>query len=816
MLTTQYLYKDILSLTTFLNTNTLNGKQYLIQIYSSSENTLLFQEMVSILDSHFNKPIIIGTKTNEIVYNGQIIHNQILIIFTDISDVFCDIFFQKKHEINYLNLPKTLFNQPNIKSYIQLISNMSNTQSKILIDTIKNILPNGIISGGILVKEDNPLLFYQNEFHESAYIGIVLHGTSIKSHQLITSPIIAIGRVHTITKAHDHIIESIDQIPAKQFYKSYLGDMIQQSPDFFGDKFPLVIKKENLQLPSSINFNCKQQCLNTSLPVYIGDQVTLGYGNIDYLIKELKAIRQLLPTIPCDYLTTFSSKKCTKGIINYLTSYNMHLPLFGLLTDYEFIEHENQSHLTTESITLFTLATGQKSIVSEHQVSQKYELDLKEIEHSILLKLIENTSSELNSLNKSLEKMVLQKTNELLEQYYKDALTHLPNLNRLMEDLVKDKFHSLCLVDISSFININNFYGATIGNKVLKELATLIDNFNRSNNLITFRVHADIFAIANIDTSYKLFCNQMQLLQSKIHKHCFVSNHQQIFINTTVAMSNMRLALYENTSMTLEHAKSKKLIYLIYNENLQIEDSIINNLTWTSKIRSAIDNDRIVPFFQPLYNNDLETIDRFEVLMRLIDEENNIISPYQFLPISKKAGLYNQLTKIIIKKAFNYFEDKPYKFSINLSVDDILNPQTRAFIYHKLSTFSRPEYVIFEIVESESIENYDIMIQFIQEIKHFGATIAIDDFGTGFSNFHYLFKLNVDCIKIDGSIIQNMETDKSASLVAETIVSFANKMGITTVAEYVSDSTIFDKTKALGINFAQGYYVAKPASDILV
>jgi EAL domain-containing protein (putative c-di-GMP-specific phosphodiesterase class I) len=118
--------------------------------------------------------------------------------------------------------------------------------------------------------------------------------------------------------------------------------------------------------------------------------------------------------------------------------------------------------------------------------------------------------------------------------------------------------------------------------------------------------------------------------------------------------------------------------------------------------------------------------------------------------------------------------------------------------------------VIFEIVESEGIENYDDVKEFINVTKSYGAQIAIDDFGTGFSNFHYLFKLNVDLIKIDGSIIQQINGEKAASLVAETIVDFSRKMGIATVAEFVSDEAIFKKTNELGINYSQGYYVSMP------
>lgn len=819
MITYQYEYINSNALKNYLIDLNLSKKnQYLFQIFSN-KNSEDFQSIYSQITQQASTAQVIGAMTHELIYNGKVYHDKTIIVISIFERVHFHLISQNHECFSEVNIPPLIYAQAENPSYIQILSTLSASQNHLLLDTLNDVLPNATLGGGILKTDqtghDDICLFNNGAFFKHGYIGVIFHSPYLDFHDFYTSHIISIGREHKITKAHGHHIETIDNIPARQFYKSYLGVDLDQIPQA-GHKFPLVLHYGNFSIPSTVMIADQEEVLYSDIPVHINDQITLGYGDSSYFGKKLKQIKNHLPTIPCQYLVTFSSRAQTMDILRHVADYDIHLPFFGLLTDFEFVHVDNKSYISTHSTSVITMASDGTSMVAENTEDMYFTQTQEEIEQSILLKLVENTSRELNTLNKTLEKMVSEKTEELTKHYYQDPLTHLPNLNKLTEDITNGNIQALCLIDISAFININNFYGTIIGNKVLIELAELITAYDEMNALKTYRIHSDIFAVVSYDHSLKLFTNRMRLLQKKIHKHCFVNKNHKIYINTTFALSSMQLSLYENSSMTLEHAKSEKISFLVYNENLKIEESIISNLTWTSIIRSAIEEDRIIPFFQPIYNNSIEKIDRFEVLMRLMDDEGNIVSPFQFLPIAKKAGLYNQLTKIIITKSFQYFSNKDYKFSINLSVDDIYHNHTRRFIYDQLMAFSRPYNVIFELVESEGIENYSIMSDFIKEIKRYGAEIAIDDFGTGFSNFNYLHKLNVDCIKIDGSIIQQMLTEPSAELVAETIVNFASRLGITTVAEYVSDEAIFNKTKEIGIGYSQGYFIARPGSDIVM
>lgn len=122
--------------------------------------------------------------------------------------------------------------------------------------------------------------------------------------------------------------------------------------------------------------------------------------------------------------------------------------------------------------------------------------------------------------------------------------------------------------------------------------------------------------------------------------------------------------------------------------------------------------------------------------------------------------------------------------------------------------------VVFEIVESESIEKFEQVHDFIEKVKSYNCKIAIDDFGTGYSNFEYLLKLNADYIKIDGSMIKDIDKSKEAEIVVSTIVGFAKKMDIKTIAEFVENESILEKVKELGIDYSQGYYFSAPKLDI--
>ncbi len=143
-------------------------------------------------------------------------------------------------------------------------------------------------------------------------------------------------------------------------------------------------------------------------------------------------------------------------------------------------------------------------------------------------------------------------------------------------------------------------------------------------------------------------------------------------------------------------------------------------------------------------------------------------------------------------------------------VEDILNRETMKFLQDQIEIYQIGGQLILEIVESEGIENYEQVSRFITWMQGMGCRIAIDDFGTGYSNFDYLMRLNVDIIKIDGSIIRNIDQDRNAQVVTELVVSFAQRLGIETIAEFVHSKEVLDTVTDMQIDYSQGFYLAEP------
>jgi len=400
-------------------------------------------------------------------------------------------------------------------------------------------------------------------------------------------------------------------------------------------------------------------------------------------------------------------------------------------------------------------------------------------------------------------------------QFYYDNLTGLQNRRRLTEMLELHNNSFLMIINIDSFQEINDLYGDDAGDKLLQGFAKFLQTLIPKEEKL-YRLHSDEFAyLCQQGIDLKEFTNFAAMISEKISQESFsIGSKGEVSLSATIGMSYGTNMLLVNADTALVVAKKNRKHYLMYDDSMAMAKEYEKNFTWTKRLKKAIDENRIVPLFQPIVDAKTQKIVKYEALMRIVDENNTYIAPIHFLELAKRNKLYHQLTKIMIEKTFEKFKDVSYLVSINISVEDILNRDIYNFILEKLHTSQMGKRVVFEIIESEGIENFDEVIEFINEVKKYGARVSIDDFGTGYSNFEYLMKLKVDYIKIDGSMIKNIDVNKDSQLITQTIVDFAKKMNIQTVAEFVYSKNIFDKIVELDVDYAQGYYFGEPSENI--
>lgn len=393
----------------------------------------------------------------------------------------------------------------------------------------------------------------------------------------------------------------------------------------------------------------------------------------------------------------------------------------------------------------------------------------------------------------------------------KQTIIELPNRRDFLKDNSEKKFNKLAIFDISGFGNINHYYGYEVGEKILKIISLRLQGKFQDSKI--YYLGADIFAVTS--TKEVIKDRFIQSIKSIIwyfgYSPIEVDGHK-VYIPLKVGVAINYTELLVSAEFALKQSKNFKHNLVIYDsEEHHIcqpnSQSIEQDLYWEGEIIQAVKKDRFEIFAQSINSVNSK---KYEVLVRMRNSKNEIVSPYFFINRAKKINFYAEITKKVIQKSFEFFEDKKVEFSINLSIGDVLDKEVVDFLIQKIYEYQISEYLTIEITESEGIENIEELVSFIKIIKNFGVKIAIDDFGTGYSNFSYLVKLQADFIKLDGSIIQEINKSKTAKAVVEAIVFFASKVGIKTVAEFVSTKEIYETCKEINIDYFQGYLFDEP------
>ncbi len=410
----------------------------------------------------------------------------------------------------------------------------------------------------------------------------------------------------------------------------------------------------------------------------------------------------------------------------------------------------------------------------------------------------------------SLEQMVQERVEEIEELMSRDPLTGLGNRQKLIRDMEQSGGGALIVLDMDYFGEINDFYGHRVGDMVIVELANRVFSILPKECRL-YRYHGARLAIVAPDGFER---NRVVLLARDLcdqlsHEHIEIGGSSFTFEVTTAVSFEAPHVRFKTAEMALNHAQTHHIGSLVYRDTLMLEATHQHNIEWTKRFTEALREGRVVPYFQPICNTQTGKVEKYEALARMMEGDGSVIVPGLFIDIAKRSRQYLAMTRTIFDQAMAALENTDASVSVNLTLEDLLCEETTGHILSTLRVLPS-ERIVLELVESEGIENFEQVARFFGQAKEAGAKTAIDDFGSGYSNFSYLLKLKVDYIKIDGSLIQALNDDPAAHAVVETIVSFAHQNGFETIAEFVSDESILERVKALGIGYSQGYHIGKP------
>ncbi len=394
-------------------------------------------------------------------------------------------------------------------------------------------------------------------------------------------------------------------------------------------------------------------------------------------------------------------------------------------------------------------------------------------------------------------------------------LTRLPNKHALQTAL-DGKEQALIYINIDHFDFVNTIYGMGYANKLLKASAKQLALFLPLNAEL-FHITADEFVILLDEPATnqeKLLSEQIQAFFKESAVEFDEYSHYVVFSIGIDKGEGKRL--FVNAKAASKEARfygGNNIVYYNSKSDYMLEQK--ERFYWIRTLKKAFEEDKIFTYYQPIVSSQSGTIEHYEVLCRLIDENNKLIDAKNFIESAKLMGLAAQITRTVIDKAFKAFKDNQHKFSINITMYDLHENYLIDFLEYKCQRYNIDSSRVFlEIVEDILLTKTEFIDQQIFALQEAGYNVIIDDFSSDKSVYSRMFELKAEYIKIDGSFINKLAEDESFKYVIKSIVDFAKNSGMKTIAEHIESQEVHDIVKELGVDYLQGYYMGKPALNL--
>ncbi len=423
---------------------------------------------------------------------------------------------------------------------------------------------------------------------------------------------------------------------------------------------------------------------------------------------------------------------------------------------------------------------------------------------------------------------------QLSYQSKHDLLTGLLNRQAFADQLLpfidsardEGKTHALCYLDINSFHVINETCGHVAGDEMLRQFGQLVSSQMRDSDVLG-RLFGDEFGAIFVDCSMKDAEAMVYRLREALSRFRFEWEREIFDVTLSVGVVPIdshncdATTLFSAAEAAKDIAKSGGLnqIHVSGPDDEELTKRLGDTRTITS-VKRALEENRFQLYYQtirPIAAPNTETGDHYELLIRKLDEQGNILPPGAFLPAVEKYHLSPQLDRWVVSNAAEWLRTHPSHLdrlalcSINLSGHSL---GSNEILQHIIDVFERasvaPQKICLEITETAAISQLSRVIPFIRILRERGFRFALDDFGSGFSSFAYLKNLPVDFLKIDGMFVKNMDTNDIDRAMVKAIGEIGRVMGKKTIAEYVENERILDYLREFSIDYAQGYHISTP------
>lgn len=410
------------------------------------------------------------------------------------------------------------------------------------------------------------------------------------------------------------------------------------------------------------------------------------------------------------------------------------------------------------------------------------------------------------------------------KRIFTDPLTKTFNRNYLEEisPLLNLEHYSLAMLDLDKFKSINDSYGHKAGDYVLSRASMIFKESIRDSDILVRYGGEEFLLLINNRSNNKTNIDICERLRSNISKELFTYDSNDIKVTVSIGLhkhpsleKNLQEAIKLADEMLYVAKKSGRNRVVTYDEKQSSKSSSSTSSKDIGFVKEALDENRVVCYFQPIYDHKCGEIFKYEALVRIVSKNGTIISPMQFLPGLKNTNMHYKLTQRILLIIFEKFKSNQKMVSININFSDLVNPDIEETIIKHLSqNHHLASRVTFEMLESDEIDDVELFKKKINLIHSLKAKVSIDDFGSGYSNFKTIIDVEANFLKIDGSLIRNIATNNKDFRVVKSIVHFARQSNMQTVAEFVHSKEVYEKLLMLDIDYMQGFYISEPKASL--
>ncbi len=413
-----------------------------------------------------------------------------------------------------------------------------------------------------------------------------------------------------------------------------------------------------------------------------------------------------------------------------------------------------------------------------------------------------------------------------------DSLTALPNrrhvkdeVERLIAECVTSgRRCAVVVLDLDGFKYINDSRGHAVGDQVLTHVADLFRAQLRPTDFIG-RVGGDEFAtvLPNISPgdAQLIILRMLEALRCE----AIVVEGRAVRVTASAGMAVLDplapqtaadLLIEADVAMYQAKDSGRDQLALYSTSDIRQAD-LRGRHTWVERINDALEHDRFLLHAQPILNLRTGRIDRYEVLLRMTGQDGSLVMPGDFLPAAERSGLIGQIDQWVIVEACRMLGQLQHAghdthIEVNLSGPSMGDPTILALITRELAALPRRGGLTIEVTETAAITDIDRARFFAEHLEGLGCEFALDDFGAGYGSFYYLKHLPFDYLKIDGTFIRDLVTDRADQVLVSSLVQIARELGKLTVAEFVEDQATLNMLEELGVDYAQGYHIGRPAA----